>query len=262
MLDRVTRVRFVAVGDLMLDVLARGAGHAARIRVAAGGSAANAARVAAACGAEATAVGAVGDDAAGRLLRAELEAAGVRPELAVLEGEPTGTFLLVDGEIRADRGANAAFSPGELPQRIEAGAVLVSGYLPPATVQAALARAHAGWVALDAARLEELPPGGDAVLANADEARRLTGLDGVGAARELGRRYRLACVTLGPDGAIAVLDGQEASAAPPAPADASEPGAGDAFAAALLVGLAQGAGLEEALAEACRRGAIAAAGRG
>src|SRR5438309_240238 len=76
MLGRVSRVRFVAVGDLMVDVLARGAGHGARIRVAAGGSAANAARVAAACGAEATAFGAVGDDAGGRLLRGELEGAG------------------------------------------------------------------------------------------------------------------------------------------------------------------------------------------
>src|SRR5438128_1094969 len=102
MLGRVSRVRFVAVGDLMVDVLARGAGHGARIRVAAGGSAANAARVAAACGAEATAFGAVGDDAGGRLLRGELEGAGVRPELAVLTGAATGTFLVVDGEIRAD----------------------------------------------------------------------------------------------------------------------------------------------------------------
>jgi sugar/nucleoside kinase (ribokinase family) len=258
----VSRVRFVAVGDLMVDVIARGAGHEARIRVAAGGSAANAARVATACGAEATAVGAVGDDAAGRLLRAELEAAAVRPELAVLDGVPTGTFLVVDGEIRADRGANAALSPHDLPPRIDADAVLVSGYLPPEAVDAALARARAAWVALAAARLRDLPPGGNAVFANDEEARRLTGLAPREAVQELAGRYRLACVTLGRDGAIAVLDGRAAFAAPPSRVEAGEPGAGDAFAAALLVALMRGDGLEAALAEACRRGMIAAAGPG
>ena len=52
-------VRLLAIGDLMVDVTARGRGHAASIRLHAGGSAANGARWAVACGADATAVGAV-----------------------------------------------------------------------------------------------------------------------------------------------------------------------------------------------------------
>ena len=194
------QVRFVAVGDLMLDVLAQGRGHSARIEVAAGGSAANAARAAVACGAEATVIGAVGDDAAGRLLVAELEAAGVRAEPIVLDRARTGAFLVVDGEIRADRGANALLRPGGLPEAIEADVVLVSGYLEPATVEGALERARARWLALAVGRLEELPPAAVAVLANEDEARRLTGLPPDQAARRLGRGRRLACVTLGPEG--------------------------------------------------------------
>jgi sugar/nucleoside kinase (ribokinase family) len=75
----------------------------------------------------------------------------------------------------------------------------------------------------------------------------------------LAERFRLACVTLGALGAIAVLDGHEASVALP-PVEALDPtGAGDAFAAALLVALCGEATLEEALAEAARCGALAAA---
>ncbi|HZR93104.1 MAG TPA: hypothetical protein VFA44_11950 [Gaiellaceae bacterium] len=48
-------MRFVAVGDLMLDVLVSGSGNGAEVAVSAGGSAANAAVWAAALGAEAVA---------------------------------------------------------------------------------------------------------------------------------------------------------------------------------------------------------------
>ncbi|MBA3347275.1 MAG: ribokinase, partial [Actinobacteria bacterium] len=63
----------------MLDVIAhRGADdHSASVRAAVGGTAANAAVWAARAGARTTAVGRVGDDVAGRALRAELEALGV-----------------------------------------------------------------------------------------------------------------------------------------------------------------------------------------
>jgi sugar/nucleoside kinase (ribokinase family) len=246
-------MRFVAVGELLVDVVAAGVGHDARVSVRAGGSAFNAAVTAAAAGAKTTVIGAVGEDAAGRMILGELARLGVRAEVTQIAGS-TGTFLLADGEIRVDRGVSRELA---VPPRIEGDVVLVSGYLPRETIGAALAAADASWVALDAARLAELPAGGNALFANAETALRLTGRSGESAARSLGASYRLACVTAGAEGAIAVLEGRlEHAAAEPVPGDV--PGAGDAFAAGLLVELARGVDLAPALAEACRRGARAA----
>jgi len=251
---------FIAVGDVMVDVTASGAGHAARIAVGAGGSAVNAAIWAAAAGAHAAVVGRVGDDLGGQALRTALEERGVRSDLTVDVDAPTGTFLLVDGEIRADRGANARFEPAHLPDRLVADAVLVSGYLPAPTVTAALARADGTWVALAPAFLDPVPPDADAILVDDGEARRLTGSAPEEAARILGRSFRLVCVTSGADGAVAVLDGRLETSRPE-PVDSVGPvGAGDAFAAGFLVALAGGADLRDALEAGCRLGATVAAG--
>lgn len=255
-----TGLRFVAVGDVMLDVSASGKGHAASIEVSAGGSAVKAAAWAAAAGADTTVVGRIGDDLAGRALRAELEERTVRAELSVDPEAPTGTFLVVDGEIRADRGANSCFEPAHLPAELHADVVLLSGYLPSATVAAAADRAAAKWVALAPGLLEPLPDGVDAVLVDETEARRLTGAGPEAAARALGTSFRLACVTRGADGAVAVHDGRLETRATD-PVDAARLiGAGDAFAACLLLALADGEDLGEALASACRAGARVAAG--
>src|SRR5437667_7213057 len=98
-------MRFVAVGERLVDVVAEGSGHEARIRARPGGSAFNAAVAAAAAGADATVVGTVGDDPPGRMILAELEARRVRAEVAVADGS-TGTFLLAGGEISVDRGVS------------------------------------------------------------------------------------------------------------------------------------------------------------
>lgn len=251
---------FVAVGDVMLDVSASGKGHAASIGVTAGGSAVNAAIWAAASGADASVVGHIGDDLAGRAVRAELEERNVRAELSADTEAPTGTFLVVDAEIRADRGANAHFEPVHLPAELRADVVLLSGYVPSETVSAAADRAVATWVALAPGFLDALPDGVDAVLVNEMEARRLTGREPEAAARVLGASFRLASVTRGAAGAVAVLDGRlESRAADPVTA-ARPVGAGDAFAACLLIALARGGDLGDALASACRVGATAAAG--
>src|SRR5262249_49320508 len=146
-------IRFVAVGELLVDVLAEGAGHDARIRVAPAGSSFNAAVAAAAAGADATVIGTVGDDPAGRMILTELAERGVHAGVTVTDG-PTGTFLLADGVVRVDRGVGHDLV---LPELIEADAVLVSGYVPAAGE--ALARARADWIAVDAARHAELPAG-------------------------------------------------------------------------------------------------------
>jgi ribokinase len=236
----------VAVGDLMVDIVVTGKGHGAHASVLPGG------------GADAAVVGCIGDDFAGSALRSALERQDVSCLVSTDATEPTGTFLLVDGEIRADRGANAQLSPDDLPDRIEADAVLVSGYLPPETVAAALVRAQANWIALSPGSLEKLPPGASALLLNEEEALRLTGSEPERAARTLGEHFRLACVTRGSDGAVAVLGG-ELHEARTTPVAAPGLGSGDAFAAALIVALSRSVGLDGALAAACAAGAEAAA---
>jgi sugar/nucleoside kinase (ribokinase family) len=251
-------VRFVAVGDVFVDVLVAGAGHDADIRLTPGGSAVNAALSAAAAGAAAEVCGYIGDDAGGRLVQAELAARGVRSSLMIDPDRPTGTFVTVNGEILVDRGANLAFLPEHLPLVVAADVTLVSGYLPAATVAAAMARSEADWNALAVAHLAQLPDGANAVFMNEDEARTVTGADPDDAVRSLRERYQLVCVTLGASGAIGALEGHlESVAAEPSVAPVGRPGAGDAFAAATLVALAAGASFRDALVYGCRAGTLA-----
>ena len=99
----------------------------------------------------------------------------------------------------------------------------------------------------------------DVLLANAEEAHALTGLDGEEAALALGRRYRVACVKLGRAGAVATFDGTVARACA-APLESGDTlGAGDTFAAAFLLALAGGAELGGALDRACEAGTAAIA---
>jgi ribokinase len=241
-----TPVRFLAVGDLMLDVNVSGSGHGASIDVRPGGCAANAAVWATACGAQAAVVGRVGDDLAGRSLQAALERRGVEALLTVDTELPTGTYALVDGEKRADRGANAG--TWLLPERLDADAVLVSSYLEEEVVVGALARARAPWKAVQGRPLA----GANAIFLNEREL-------GDAAIEQLGRSFRLVCVTAGVGGARAVLDGKVARAQPPATYGGPATGAGDAFAAAAIVSLARGLSLQEAIDAGCRSGALAAA---
>jgi sugar/nucleoside kinase (ribokinase family) len=227
-------VRFVAVGELLVDVIAAGAGHGARIRVRPAGSAFNAAVAAAAAGAEGSVIGTVGDDPAGRMILGELSAVGVHAEVRVARGS-TGTFLLSDGEVRVDRGVGHDLV---LPARVEADVVLVSGYVPSAAD--ALAAAEAEWVALDAGRTADPPAGGNALFVSREAA----GEPPV----PTGDR-RLVCVTRGQLGAEARLDGRTESVRPTRIAPEG-PGSGDAFAATLLVALSQGDDLRQALERA------------
>jgi sugar/nucleoside kinase (ribokinase family) len=253
----VARPRFFAVGDLMLDVFASGRGHDARILVRPGGSSANAAIWANRCGADATVVGCVGDDLAGRALEHELGARGVRASFSVIHGERTGTTLDVDGHRRVDRGANALAASELLPDLPAADVVLVSGYLPLAAADAAISRAQASWVAVSDG-VSGPPPAAQALFLPEERARALTDCDAETSAMMLGRHYRLVCVTRGREGAVATLDGQIEMARPTRVYTGDATGAGDAFAAATLVALAGGASLSEALREGCRCGALVA----
>src|SRR5215210_5719879 len=165
-----------------------------RIELRPGGSATNAALAAARLGARAAVVGRVGADAAGRLVADALTAAGVEPFLARDEQVPTGCVVVVGGtSIVADPGASARLAPGDLPETLEADAVLVSGYSllqpgPEAAARTAFERARTDLLAVDAAsarlleafgvdRFLEATAAATVLLANAAEARTLTGLE-------------------------------------------------------------------------------------
>lgn len=240
------RPHLVVVGDVLIDVTVRGGPeHDAQVSLCPGGSASNVAVWATHLGALATVVGRVGNDFAGGAVRAALEERGVDAQLSEDPEAATGTFILIGGERWVDRGANASLEPEHLPGSIEADAVVISPYVDPETADAAADRARSPWVAAVGRPLE----GANAVILNEIEAQGL---------EDSKARFRLTCITRGVRGAVATLEGKHASAQPPAVEPGGAAGAGDAFTAGVLVSLARGAELGEALAEACRCGAEAA----
>ena len=283
--DRVCGVDLVCVGDVMLDIrvdadtLRRGGDVHGRVLLQPGGTSANAAVWGAWAGAATRVLGRVGDDLQGRTVRAALTERGVDAALTADPGSATGTMLVVhepgERSMVADRGANARLAPTDLPDAIQAGAVLVSGYL---VLQepgrdagvAALQRADASFVAVESASWPLVEHVGadtffgataaaNVVLANDREAEVLTGRSGVEAAAVLGERYRWAAVKMDERGAALCADGA-VIVAPAEPIDEVDPtGAGDAFDGVLLASLARGVPAEEALARACHAGALVAA---
>jgi sugar/nucleoside kinase (ribokinase family) len=252
--------RFVAIGELMLDVSAHelvpgGVVHAP-IRVRAGGSPVTAALAAAVEGVDSSVVGRVGDDVAGRAVREALVAAGVEPLLQVDPVLPTGTFFQGGiGTIVTDRGANVALDPGT----VSADAILVSGYYVFQAGGDPLERLAAEWLAVDAGsprlvRLDAIERA-NALLADEEELAAVGG--DVGA---LAKRFRLLCVKRGPDGAAAYLDGSKEERTPPTRAGGVHAGGGDAFAGSLLASLLLGRDLGEALERACAAGMREVAG--
>jgi sugar/nucleoside kinase (ribokinase family) len=278
-------VDLVCVGDVMLDIrvdadaLKRGGDVHGRVLLQPGGTSSNAAVWAAWAGASSRVHGRIGDDLPGRTITGALADRGVDVAVTVDPGAPTGTMLVLhepgERSMVADRGANARLAPGDLPPRIEAGAVLVSGYLllhPEGhdAAMAALERAEASWVGVEAAswplveafgveRFFESSASANAVFANGQEARTLTGRDGADAAQRLGERYRLAAVKLGERGAVLVVDGVRYDAETTPITELDPTGAGDAFDGVVLASLARGSEPAEALALGCRAGAMVAA---
>jgi sugar/nucleoside kinase (ribokinase family) len=280
-------VDLICVGDVMLDVharfgrLARGGDVHGRVMVQPGGTSANTAVWAAWTGAKAAVVASVGDDLMGELLTRSLTERGVDVEFVRRHGAPTGTMLIAleedERSMVADRGANATLAAEDLPATLEAGAVLVSGYLllqEPGheTALAALERARTDLLAVEAASwplAEGFGPElffdetatASVVFANDDEARVLTGLDGVEAARALGERYRVAAVKRGPEGAALVVDGVLHEGATTPVEEVDPTGAGDAFDGVLLASLVAGAAADVALEAACRAGTLVVGSR-
>jgi len=272
-------VRFVAVGDVFVDVVCGAApppgGRAhADVDLRAGGSAVNAALCAAGLGASATVVGRVGADVAGDLVAASLTEDGVTVRLARDPNVRTGVAVALLAEnapaMVADRGANAHLSPDDVPDPLGGDALLVSGFAlfqpgSAAAARAALDRFTGGWPAVDlaspalaASADSRLLDGVRVLLATAAEARALTGAGPEEALRELAGRFPVVCVKLGADGALAAEGGAIERRAAPVVERRRPFGAGDAFAAAFLLARAEGDSLGDALERACAAGAQAA----
>jgi sugar/nucleoside kinase (ribokinase family) len=237
----------VVVGDALLDVLAfpaepmrPGADVPASVQVAPGGQGANLAVRLARRGVAVELVCALGDDAAGRLLRESLAADGVR--VRPFHADATGAVVvLVDaaGErtMLSRRVPLAGRVAGAPPVR--ADWLVASGYLLLEREAPAAAGALRSWAprrmlvgcavpdaSLDAWQRAALAIEADAVLLNRDEADRVPSLPG----------DRL--VITEASGATAVIGAARATAVTaPDAAVIDTTGAGDAFAAAFLADL-------------------------
>ncbi|MEP6853256.1 MAG: PfkB family carbohydrate kinase [bacterium] len=273
-------VRVLCVGEVMTDVvatlpgpLARGSDTPASVRTRPGGSAANTAAWLAFLGTSATLVARVGADPFGVAAAEDLRRRGVAAELAVDPVRPTGICLVLvdpDGErtMVPDAGANAALTAADLPAEhfVEPTRLHLSAYLlfsparPAAAAALALARARGLPISVDASSAAPLAAVGPSaffeligpdvlLLANEDEAAVLTGqTDPEAAAHILAERSGCAVVKRGAGGAL-WSDGTSVITAAATPARVIDTtGAGDAFAAALLSGLARGQDPGEALA--------------
>jgi ribokinase len=266
-------IRFVAVGDVMIDVLCAETPSPetrvhAEISIRPGGSAVNAAIAAASAGASALLIGRVGSDPSGDFVLDSLKKHGVEARLGRDLGLTTGAAVSFGSSVVAHRGANARLSPRDIPEPLDGDALLVSGFAlfqsgSAEAARAALARFQGRWAAVDLAspKLANLDAaaGANVVLATADEARAVTGSEPEEAVRILASRFRVAVVKLGADGALAARGDQVERATAERIERRSAFGAGDAFAGVLLVALARGQELVEALRAASDAGARAAA---
>ncbi|TML71646.1 MAG: hypothetical protein E6G13_06905 [Actinobacteria bacterium] len=269
-MGRLSLMRIVCLGDLLLDVIVRldeplafGADALAQTNAGAGGQAANVAAWTAALGADARFVGKRADDAGGRVVDDQLRARGVEVVGPIVSGHNGVVVSLVgpDGDrtMASDRGVAPDLEPRDLDAAwfADADVLHLSGYslmrspIDASALHAAkVARNGGARVSVDLsawtrirdfgpaafrARLEELEP--DLVFANEPEW------------EIVGGAYALARTSVIKRGARGIRVVGECSAELPAQAanvvDAT--GAGDALAAGFLVG-----GPELALATAAR----------
>ena len=280
--------RVLVVGDLLYDLLAKAEGEIVfgtdtfvPIRVAAGGSGANAAAWLASSGADTRFVGRVGDDVFGAFLEGEMSRAGVSSHLARDPSLSTGkVFVLVDGvgerTMITDRGASEALNPDDLPRAFfTEGHLHLSGYTlsggsrrETALEALRLARKAGMTVSVDPSsapllrsvgpeRFLEWTRGADLLFPNLTEGETLAGeRDPDLILEKLLSYYPAVVLKLGPGGAV-YADGTGLSLRVPASAARAvdTTGAGDAFSAGFLTAWLD----EEPPAGAMRRGAETAA---
>jgi ribokinase len=257
----------VVVGDIAIDIvsqlkrpLIRGSDASATIRMMPGGSGANVAVWLARLGQPVRFIGRVGDDPFGRWLADDLRREGVHPALSVDHERGTGViqvFVEPDGErtMVPDRGANAVWTPDDVPEALIDGASLlhVVGYvlLDEASRRGALtaiahARArgvpisldpssHAPLGALGADGLWSMVGRVTILLPNRHEAQVLSGeANPENALRVLSQQDGVVAIKLDKDGCIAGEGERVYRVSAPQGAIINATGAGDAFDAAFL----------------------------
>lgn len=216
-----------------------------------GGKGANQAVAAARLGAAVRFVGRIGRD---ELVLRSLEREGVDLSgVARDDGESGVALILVarDGEnvIVVAPGANRRLGPEQV-EVGDADAVVCQQEIPEQAVAAAAAQA--GFFCLNAAPARgpiTLAP--DLLVVNRYEYERV------------GPQPGLVALTLGAEGAVLLEGGEEIATAKPPRIDAVDgTAAGDAFCAALVVGLIEGRERADALRRACAAGALAASRAG
>ncbi len=241
-----------------------------------GGKGANQAVAAARLGAAVSFVGRIGADAAGEQLRASLNEAGVDlTHLGTDTEAPSGIAMIGvdrsgDNAIIVSPGANARLQPDHIAEADalfrEAAGLLLQLETPLETVLAA-ARAAEGVVILDPAPAQPLPPellaSVDVLVPNETELALLSGqpvdpedpASVAAAARSLG--VPTVVVTLGAAGAVVVTSDEVTTVPAPAVHPVDTTAAGDAFRAALAIGLVDGQPATAAATFAVRVGAAA-----
>jgi ribokinase len=216
-----------------------------------GGKGANQAVAAARLGARTRFVGRIGVD---DLVLSSLEREGIDTSGVVRDAGESGVALILveaSGEnlIVVAPGANRRLLPDDVVVG-EADAVMCQLEIPRDTVAAAAAGAP--FFCLNAAPARgplDIEP--DLLVVNRYEY------------EVVGHRNGLVALTLGPEGAVLLEDGQEIARAAPPNVDALDStAAGDAFCAALVVSLLEGRERAQALIRACAAGALAASRMG
>ncbi|MBB4687279.1 ribokinase [Amycolatopsis jiangsuensis] len=262
-----------ANADLVVPVERRPAGGETVLggdtTVSPGGKGANTAAAAGRLGADVALLGAVGDDAHGRLLRESLTAAGAGTQYLRTVDRPTGIAYITvtpDGEnsILVSPGANSALEPADLTDDVFDGVrVLVTSLeVPLPTVERAVRQARSKGVRVllnlsPAAELSgETLAALDVLLVNEHEAGYLLAEEDADPRRLLDLGPRAAVVTRGAAGAVVVEDGKSTTVESPRVEAVDTTGAGDAFAGALAASLARGADLVEAARLAVRVAAV------
>lgn len=244
-----------------------------------GGSAANTAAGVASLGGRAAFVGKVADDDLGHAFAADFRTAGIHYETGFLvDGAPTARcmiFVTPDGErtMNTYLGASQALSEADIVEETIGGAFVtyMEGYLwDPAEAKKAFVRAahyahkheRAAAITLsdpfcvgrfrgefrDLIRSKTM----DYVFANSEELKALYESDFETAVRAIAQEAEVAAITLGAEGAMAIVEGQIFTV-PAFPVDkvVDVTGAGDLFAAGFLLALARGQEIDQALSLGC-----------
>ncbi|WP_136053790.1 PfkB family carbohydrate kinase [Microbacterium sp. K24] len=253
------------VGSINVDLTARAerlpqAGETVgggRLVREAGGKGANQATAAARLGAAVRMIGAVGTDPDGAWMRAELEAAGVDTTSVQTSEEPTGVALIVvdregENQIAVCEGANGDIDLAGV--EFAADEAVLAQLEISMDLVVALAEQVRGYLAVNAAPARDLPESvlarADLIIVNETEYALIPAL----------RAAKRVAVTYGAEGAKLFESGVEVAAAPAVETTVENTvGAGDAFCAALTIGLASGVAADRALAAACAVGAAAVA---